>query len=592
MTSLLIPMCLVAGLELMGVGGFLPLVTLASEPDRVLSGRFGPVLFALTQSHDPHTILLRFGVMLLVLFVVKTVATALSNYFTYRVSYDVQIGLSTRLLQRLLSRRYEFFLGANSAVLLKNVTSEVLNFTGGVLIPAMILVSQALIVLTITLLLAWISPSVALLTALAIGGLCVLLFALINKRLVAWGETREQRLSDLSRVAHQAISGIKVLKATGGEELYVENYLSHGVAYARSNTRYQTAANTPTLLIELLVFGGGIGVILFYTARGMNVTTLLPTLALFGAAAYRVLPGARLIFAMAVTARYNWPSLDVVANALAANPGDAPPFADASVTPVPPLQREIALDRVSYRYPEAPQAALDRVSLSIRSGDSVAFVGSSGAGKTTATDIILGLFSPSEGRVLIDGIPLSEGNRRSWQLQLAYVPQQAFIADATLRENVALGVPAPSIDDALVEESLARASLGTFRGALPKGLETQLGESGVRLSGGERQRLAIARAFYRRPRVLLLDEATSALDAVTERQINEELTSMRQGLTLIIVAHRLSTVQSCSKLVMFSNGTVAAEGTYPELLSRSAEFAAMDRESLRRDVPGNMAETV
>jgi ABC-type multidrug transport system fused ATPase/permease subunit len=572
-----VPMLAVAALEVFGVGGFLPLVTLASDPQRVLAGPWGPGLELLTRSQEPSTVLLRLGGLLLLLFVIKAILTAVSNYLMYRFSYDVQVSVSRRMLKELLARDYQYFLGTNSAVLVKNMTSEVLTFTGGVLIPCLILLSQGVIVLALTTLLALISPGIAIGVAIGIFALSGALFLGINRRLGKWGNTREQRLSDLSRVAHQAISGIKVVKAMGGERRYLADFESHGESYATSNTWYQTAANTPTLLIELIVFGGGVAVILYYTSRGMSLTALLPSLALLGAAAYRLLPAARLMFAMSVTIRYNWPALAIVREGV--RPQEAARSDRPAPTNAPILTDRIVLDDVSYRYPNAKDAALSRVSFSVPAGTSLAIVGSSGAGKTTVTDIVLALFEPTEGALRVDGIAIDRTNRESWQRQLGYVPQLPFIADASVRDNVAFGVDRHEVNDRLVVDSLHRASLGELLRTLPAGLDTPLGENGVRLSGGERQRLAIARALYRRPRVLLLDEATSALDTLTERAINEELLQLQSDLTLIIVAHRLSTVRSCKTLVLLNNGRVSAIGNYDELVQRNPEFAAMDRQA-------------
>jgi ATP-binding cassette subfamily C protein len=521
----------------------------------------------------------RFGVVLLLLFVAKAALSAVTSYRQFKFSYDVQMALGGRMLQRLLAHDYVFFLEQNTAILLKNVTTEVLMFTGGVLIPGLQLVTQAMILLTIVGLLAWASASTAALTVGVIGGMIAALYFLLHRRLTAWGAIREAKLSELSRTTHQALAGVKAVKTTGSEKLFLDDFARHGAVYARSNTLYQTAAATPPLIIELVLFGGGIAVMLYYSASGQDVRPLLPLVTLFGVAAYRILPAARLIFSHVVTIRYNLQSLAVIADALTAWTEDANLTGDEPQERVSPhpLTREISLTGVSYRYPNAGRPAIQDLSVTINAGSHVAFVGSSGAGKTTVMDLVLGLLTPTSGSIAIDGRELDGTLRRKWQRTIGYVPQQVFLADASLRENIAFGVSSAMIEEAALERAVRRACLAGLVSRLPHGLATQVGENGARLSGGERQRVAIARALYTSPSVLILDEATSALDSVTEREINDELLQAEQGLTIVIVAHRLSTVRNCDRLILLRDGRIEAEGNYDELVRASEEFAEMER---------------
>jgi ATP-binding cassette subfamily C protein len=440
-----------------------------------------------------------------------------------------------------------------------------------------------MILITIVGLLAWASASTAALTVGLIGGMILALYFLLERRLTAWGSVREAKLSELSRTTHQALAGVKAVKTTGSEAFFLDDFARHGAVYARSNTLYQTAAVTPPLIIELVLFGGGIAVMLYYSARGQDVRPLLPLVTLFGVAAYRILPAARLIFSHAVTIRYNLQSLDVIVDALAAWGGreTAPPETPRERVSPHPLTREIRLSDLSYRYPNAADPAIRGVSITIIAGSHVAFVGSSGAGKTTVMDLILGLLTPTSGAIAVDGRELDSSLRRRWQRTIGYVPQQVFLADASLRENIAFGIPSAMIDDAAVYRAVQRACLSALVSRLPHGLATQVGENGARLSGGERQRVAIARALYTSPSVLILDEATSALDSVTERDINDELLQGEQGLTIVIVAHRLSTVRNCDRLILLRDGRIEAEGTYDELVRVSEEFAEMERLAVR-----------
>ncbi|MDP9200813.1 MAG: ABC transporter ATP-binding protein/permease [Gemmatimonadota bacterium] len=576
---LIAQMTAVALLELLTIGGIPPLVSLLTRPEGAVNRPGMRTLYALSGASDTGAFIWIFGLALLLLFVLKAILSAATSYRQFKFSYHVQMALGKRMLERLLAHDYAFFLQQNTAILLKNVTTEVLLFAGGVLIPTLQLVTQAMILITIVALLAWASAATAALTVGIIGGMIGLLYILLHRRLNAWGIVREAKLSELNRTTHQALAGVKAVKTTGSEGLFLDEFARHGLVYARSNTLYQTAAVTPPLIIELVLFGGGIAVMLYYSQHGRDVRTLLPLVTLFGVAAYRILPAARLIFAHVVTIRYNMQSLNVIVDALRDWSATPTPISAPSARPARalPLQTEIRLNEVSYQYPGANRSAIEDISLSIKAGTHVAFVGSSGAGKTTVMDLVLGLLAPTSGTIEIDGQRLTPELRPQWQRTIGYVPQQVFLADATLRRNIAFGVPTDLIDDRAAQSAVQRACLSTLVGRLPKGLDTDVGENGARLSGGERQRVAIARALYTSPSVLILDEATSALDSVTERDINDELLESAGGLTIIIVAHRLSTVRNCDRLILIKNGRIEAEGGYDDLVRQSEEFAEMER---------------
>ena len=576
---LVVQMVLVALLELITIGGIPPLIALLTRSGQAARAPGMNFLYHIMGAPTNESVVWRFGLILLLLFFAKALLSAATSYRQFRFSYDVQMSVGRRMLEGLLGQDYVFFLQQNSAILLKNVTSEVLLFTGGVLIPGLQLVTQALIVLTMIGLLTWASPLAAAVTVGLMGGMVALLYFALHHRLTAWGLIRENMLSELSRTTHQAFAGVKAVKTTGSEKLYVEDFARHGAAYARSNTLYQTAAVTPPLIIELVLFGGAIAVMMYYSTGRGDLRTLLPLATLFGVAAYRILPGARLIFAHIVTIRYNLQSLNVIYEALDDWNTVAPKESAAIIQRVAPrpLMREITLVDVSYVYPGAERPAVRNVSVTIRAGTHVAFVGSSGAGKTTVMDLILGLLEPTSGEILVDGERLDSALRPRWQRTIGYVPQQVFLADATLSANIAFGVPPEAIEETAIRTVVQQACLTALVARLPNGLNTQLGENGARLSGGERQRVAIARALYNSPSVLILDEATSALDSMTEREVNDELLQTRSDLTIIIVAHRLGTVRNCDRLIMIKDGGVQGEGGFEELVRENEDFAEMER---------------
>ncbi|MEO7101915.1 MAG: ABC transporter ATP-binding protein, partial [Gemmatimonadaceae bacterium] len=396
-----------------------------------------------------------------------------------------------------------------------------------------------------------------------------------------WGKLREVRQAEMNRLIHQAFAGIKTVKALGVESWYLREFDGIAREYATLNTRYQSAAAIPPLLIELVLFGGGMAALVYAASAGIDIVRFMPTVGVLVLAGYRILAATRSFFTQLVTIRYNWASVGVVERALARSASDSPIgiagdcVGDPRATAHFLAPAGVTLKHVCFRYPTGVRDVVSDVSLAIEPGQHVAIVGGSGSGKTTLIDLILGLLLPTAGEIVADGNLLGRSNAASWRRRVAYVPQQVFLADASLRRNIAFGIPTNEIDDSRIGCVISQARLSDFVARLPDGLDTMVGENGARLSGGERQRIGIARALYREPQLLVLDEATSALDAITEREVNREILEACEGITVIIVAHRLTTVQTCSRLILMSNGVVASDGTYDSVVSVSEEFAKM-----------------
>lgn len=569
----------VAVLEFVSVGGMFPLLTaLVHSPAAQPVAGVHPSIPGMAFLSSLPVMTLATG--LLAVLLIKPLLTAYALREGFRFCYDVQVAVSSRMVRSLLGRDYAFFLQENTAVLLRDTTIEVLMFIGGVLIPLIQLFTQFVVLATVVLTVAWISPIAAGITFGAIGGLTVVLYAFINGRVSRWGKLRESRQADMNRLIHQAFAGIKTVKALGVERWYLDEF--HGIAreYATLNTRYQSAAAIPPLLIELVLFGGGMGALVYAAATGIDIVRFMPTVGVLVLAGYRILAATRSFFTQLVTIRYNWASVGVVERALARSASDAPIIGAVAegameVPSTAPLAAGLVLKNIYFRYPSGARDVVNDVSLRIAPGEHVAIVGGSGSGKTTLIDLLLGLLVPTEGEVIADGALLTRATGALWRRCVAYVPQQVFLADVSLRRNIAFGVPPEQIDSRLVDRVISQARLTDFVARLPIGLDTLVGENGARLSGGERQRIGIARALYRQPRLLVLDEATSALDAITEREVNREILEACDGVTVIIVAHRLTTVQTCSRLILMSNGAVASDGTYESVVAVSEEFALM-----------------
>jgi len=386
-----------------------------------------------------------------------------------------------------------------------------------------------------------------------------------------WGRSVQQLDSEILQTLQQGLGGVKEVKVLGCESFFLAQFDERVAAAGRLRGRYATVATTLRLGVETMFVCGLLLVSLLLTLR--RGPAALPLLGLFAYAGFRVIPAANRVMLYVTQLRYSRPWIQALRADLTALP--APATAPAAADPdTIRLTRAIAFEGVSYAYEGEREPVLVGVDLTIARGESVAIVGPSGAGKSTLVDVLLGLLPPTSGRISVDGRDIA-GAVRAWQRHIGYVPQEPFILDDSLRRNVAFGVADGAVDERRVMAALRLAQLADVVAALPRGLDTVLGERGTRLSGGQRQRVAIARALYHEPDVLVFDEATSALDTPTERELIAALEALRGVKTLVVIAHRLSTVRRCDRLAVLRDGRLVAVGAYDELLARDPGFRAM-----------------
>jgi ABC-type multidrug transport system fused ATPase/permease subunit len=394
--------------------------------------------------------------------------------------------------------------------------------------------------------------------------------ALTRSRSKAWGEAYQ--FHERMRVRHlqQGLGAAKDIKVLGREDEFIAQYRTYNEGAARVGQRQSTVQQLPRLFLELLAIVGLAGAVFVLIARGSRVEVLLPTMGLCAAAAFRLMPSVNRLLGAMQGVRFSLPSVETLRHELLLlQKIDPPPATTGS-----PFAAELTLEHISFKYPGSDRWALDDVSMTVTCGMSTGFIGGSGAGKSTLVDIILGLLPPVTGTVCVDGSDI-QMQLRGWQNQIGYVPQAIFLTDDTLRRNVALGLPDDRIDEAAVWRALHFAQLDRFVGELPDGLDTIVGERGVRLSGGQRQRIGIARALYHDPAVLVLDEATSSLDIHTERGLLKAVRALRGEKTLLIVAHRLSAVERCDRVYRLENGVVIDHGATGAVLANMRASAPL-----------------
>ncbi len=566
----LIPLALAAAAaEAVGAGSAFGLISILGNPGRAATLPVASWIYPHLPRQDDASVILVFTLLVMAFYIARNGLLALVTWVQEEaLSLSVR-QLSHRLLAAYLAAPYAFHFRHNSARLIHRVTDAVHSVFRGVLGSLVNVACEALVVAGIVVILALASPGVTLMAVVVVGGMLLVPLLVSRHATARWGETVARLDGETQQTLQQSLGGVKEVKLSGRERFFLDQFDERVAGAARLRTRYITVASTLRMGVETVFVCGLLAVSLLLTLRSGGAA--LPLLGLYAYAGFRVIPSANRIMMYVSELRYSRAWIEDLRNDLAALPPAAPaPGGDEPIR----FTRAVALEGVSYTYAGEPEPVLLDVDLAITRGESIGIVGPSGAGKSTLVDLLLGLLAPTTGRITVDGRDIA-GALRSWQRHLGYVAQEPFVLDDTIRRNVAFGVADGEIDERRVTAALRLAQLGDFVAGLPAGLDTMLGERGTRLSGGQRQRVAIARALYDEPEVLVFDEATSALDTPTERELIAALEALRGVKTLIVIAHRLTTVRHCDRLAVLRDGRLAAVGPYDELLARDAGFRAM-----------------
>jgi len=563
----------VAGLlEAMAVASIVPFLAVFADPGGSLPlvGRLSDQLG--TADHVRMMAILG-GAVLAILVLANTV-TSLSTWLLLRFANRQGHALSVRLLATYLARPYVFYLDRHTADLQKTIFGEVQRVTTGVLLPAAQIAARLAVVVFISGLLVVVDPRVALVVGAALGTAYALIYVFARAALLRAGRQSIEAGTLRSRHALEALSGAKEIKLLGRESEFIERFERSSLAWADAQTTAQAIGQLPRYAIETIAFALILALALYFLRSGSAAGQILPLLGLYAFAGYRLMPALQQIFAGAAALRASHASLLAVLDDLRdAAPPQAP---QAPVTARRlPIGSGVDLVAAAYRYPGDAGWALSPIDLHVPRNASVALVGATGCGKTTVVDLIMGLLQPSQGLLRVDGTAIDEHNVRAWQRSIGHVPQQIFLCDDTIAHNIALGLPDAAVDRPRVEAAARLARLHDFVAGLPKGYDTRVGERGVRLSGGQRQRIGIARALYTDPDLLILDEATSALDSLTENAVLDALQALAGRKTIVMVAHRLSTVRDCDLICVMEQGRIVDRGTFDELMASSARFQAL-----------------
>ncbi len=552
-------------MEMLGVGFIIPVLVLMTEND--LASKYPIIVPWLNMLGDPSRERLVIGGMLALVGVFALKAFFLAFYAWRQADFvsKVQSDISKYLFEGYMRQPYTFHLQRNSAQLIRNTLNHAAGIAG-VIRQGLLLVMEVLVVLGISAILLFVEPFGAVLVVSVLGLAGWGFNRLTQNYLLRWGEAFQ--FHEGLRIQHvqQGLGGVKDVKLLGRESDFFAQYGFHNIGSARINKRRTTVQALPRLFLELLAIMGLAALVVIMIGQNKPVEMLLPVVGLFAAAAFRIMPSVNRLLGVFQAMTFSLPVIDTLYDE----------FQLLNATKIPqsgqllPFKNTLNLEQVSFQYPSAEASALSEINISIPLGASIGFIGSSGAGKSTLIDVILGLLTPTSGIVRVDGIDI-QTSLRGWQDQIGYVPQFIYLTDDTLRRNIALGLHVDQISEEAVGQAIHAAKLEQFVKELPQGLDTIVGERGIRLSGGQRQRIGIARALYHDPAVLVLDEATSSLDMETERGVMEAVRTLHGDKTILIVAHRFSTVEHCDYLYRLDKGKVAGEGKTSVVLGNITE---------------------
>ena len=542
-------------LELLGVTIFMPFINIIQEPGEIQRKWYLRMFYELFHFQSAKSFLAALSAAIIVVYVVKNVYLIIEKSYIYRFSYNTQMKLSTRLLNTYMKEPYTFHLNKNIATLQRSLQEDTAKFMQ-VILYSLELVAELAVCFVLVVYLLFVSKSI---TVIVLGLLvvCVGAFLLLTRKYSRkLGQDNQGYQGKIYQWMNQALGGIKEIKILGREEFFTEEYRKYYIKFAKGLRIARTISILPKYAVEAVAISGLlIGIIVKLLLGEADMAYYIPQLTVFAVAAFRLMPSVGRINEHATNTLYALPSVDLVYHDLV-EIEDYIEKQDSEVKEDWNLCRGIEVKNVTYCYPDTDEPVIEDASLSIQKGRTAAFIGASGAGKTTMVDIILGLLTPQKGVVLADDINVHE-KPRTFHAQVGYIPQVIYLSDDTIRNNISFGVKESDIDEQAVRRSMEKAQLTEFVDSLVHGLDTIVGDRGVRLSGGQRQRIGIARALYHDPEILVLDEATSALDNDTEAAVMEAVENLRGMKTMIIIAHRLTTIRNADLIYEVEGGRVS-----------------------------------
>ena len=563
---------IMALLEVIGVASILPFMAVLTNPNLIEVNFFLNSMFKASKIFGVETsqdFLFFLGILVFALLVISLALKTLTTYLQFHFVYMREFSIGKRLIQSYLRQPYSWFLTRHSADLGKNILSEVSQIIGSGMTPLMELIAKSITAITLIALLTAVNVKLSLAVGFLFGLTYLLIFFFVRKFLKQSGEKRLKNNQLRFTAVSEAFGAVKEVKVGGLEKAYIESFSNSAVVYAKTYASQQIIAQLPRFILEAIAFGGILLIILYSMVQSGSLNNSLPIISLYVFAGYRLMPALQQIYSSFTQLTFILPSIDKLHSDLK----NFKPHIKNQNENVLTFNKEISLNKIYYNYPNTSRTALKDINLTIPAKSTVGLIGSTGCGKTTTVDIILGLLEPQKGTLKVDGKVITIQNSSAWQKLIGYVPQHIYLSDDTLTANIAFGEEPKNIDQEMVKKVAKIANLHQFIvDELPKQYQTTIGERGVRLSGGQRQRIGIARALYNKPKVLILDEATSSLDNQTEELVMEAINNLDNNITIILIAHRLNTLKNCDNIFLLDKGQLKNKVTFEELMKNNHQF--------------------
>jgi ABC-type multidrug transport system fused ATPase/permease subunit len=561
MIVLVIMMLIGAILEACSVAVIIPVINIIIDKDAIESSRIMSRVFELSHISDVKVFAVLVMVLLILMFVIKNIYLYIQQKVLYNYIYTNQFSTSERMMRNYIRRNYEYFLTADTAVIQRTITSDVNNMYA-LILSLLTLVSEVIVFIALAVFLLFTDWRMTAFVATLLAVTLLVIKIVIKPMMYKAGKDNQDYYSSLFKWINESVTGIKDIKIGGRERFFVNEYIRYGTGYVDAVQKYTLYSNVPRLIIEVVCISGMVLYFIFLYLTGQNSEAILSVLGAVGVALARLMPCANRINNQLNNIAYFEPFLMGVSDNLQDEISGA--NTDLSVIDIPKEKLEIKngieLKNICYKYPETSKYILQDASIEVKVGEAIGIVGTTGAGKSTIVDVMLGLLHPEKGQVLADGKDvLTEENYRKYLKNIGYIPQNIFMLDDTIKHNIAFGVPDDEIDENRLWEVIKEAQLEDFIKGREDGLDANIGERGIQISGGQRQRIGIARALYDDPEVLVLDEATSALDGETEKAVMESINILHGKKTLVIIAHRLQTIEKCDHVYRIENGVATRE---------------------------------
>lgn len=566
---LLILILIMALLEMIGIASILPFMAVLTNPAIIETNVILKTMYEFLSPfgvESKQDFLFSLGIIVFILLIVSLTFKAITNYAQVRFVEMREFSLGKRLIEGYLCQPYSWFLSRHSSDLGKNILSEINTIVSNGISPMIELIANSIVAITLITLLIIVDTKIALIVSISLGGAYCFIFYVVRKYLDKIGKERLKNNQLRFMSVNEVFAAVKEVKVGGTEQTYIKNFSNSAQVFAKTMASSQVISKLPRFILEAITFGGALLIIFYIMAQTRNLSNAIPIVSLYVFSGYRLMPALQKIYVSFTKLTFVGPALDKLYSDIISLKSVNTIEDQGSLY----LQKKIQLKNICYSYPNSSRTALKNIDLVIPVKSTIGLVGTTGSGKTTLVDIILGLLEAQKGTLEIDGKIINKKNVRSWQKTIGYVPQHIYLSDGTVASNIAFGLKPKNINYEIIERVSKIANLHNFViNELPQQYQTTIGERGVRLSGGQRQRIGIARALYLNPQVLVLDEATSALDGQTEKVVMDAINNLSKDITIILIAHRLNTVKNCDTIFKLQNGQVIAQGNFEDLMIKT-----------------------